>query len=111
MSAVTPGYLNLDDNQILFWNFQSLDASRPPQAQSDGLREDLGQVVLGQGVFLDIGWYPRLDPNGCFVVQALREGEWEDPLARNTAKDWPGLASAVAKTMAVARVSVLSRRR
>jgi hypothetical protein len=111
MIAVTPAFLDVDENQILFWNFQSLDASRAPQEQPDGLKEDLGQLVLGPGVLLDIGWYPRLDATGSFVVQAVREGEWETPIARQTATDWAGLVSAVARVRALARVDVLDRQR
>ncbi len=107
MTAVTPRYLKLDDHPILFWNFDGLDASLPPHEQASELKVDLAQLVLAPGVLLDVGWYPVFDPNGCFVVQAVREGEWETPIVRSTATDWDGLKKAVANALVLAKVDVL----
>lgn len=110
MSAVTPRLLGLDENQVLFWNFDGLDASKPPQEQAPALKVDLAQLNLAPGVLLDIGWYPVFDPQGEFVVVAVREGHWETPIARKTARDWDDLKKSIAATLTLAKVDVLNRR-
>ncbi|MCP4447095.1 MAG: hypothetical protein GY811_17365 [Myxococcales bacterium] len=106
MSDVTPTFLNLDAHQILYWNFGGLAPSIPPQQQAPGLKIDLAQLILGHGV----GWYPPRDPNGRFVIQVVREGEWETPVVRRSASSWDELRDELSKAIALARVAQLDRK-
>ena len=41
------------------------------------------KVTLG----IDVGWYPDMDPNGCYRIQVIRNNEWEEPLEKYESRD------------------------
>lgn len=62
------------------YNEFNIDFSKPFKTQLDCLAEDLLQVEYDDGYIIDLGWYPELDENGCFVVYVIRNFEWLMPL-------------------------------
>lgn len=41
------------------------------------------KVTLG----IDVGWYPEMDPDGCYRIQVIRNDEWEKPLEKFESRD------------------------
>ena len=44
------------------------------------LSQDILQVTLPTRVVIDVGWYPRFDPQGSFRIIVIRKGNWDDQL-------------------------------
>lgn len=62
------------------YNEFNIDFNKTLKMQSDYLKEDLLQVEYDTGYIIDLGWYPELDENGCFVVYVIRKFEWHMPV-------------------------------
>lgn len=62
------------------YNEYHIDFSRALSKQLDHLTEDLLQVKYDNGYLLDVGWYPEYDFNGTFVVQVVKDENWELPI-------------------------------
>lgn len=75
---------------------RGLGPGAPTAAQVGHLGEDLLQAVDGGGRMLDVGWYPAMDPEGCFVVLLVEEGRWDEPQARREAATVEELEAVVA---------------
>lgn len=43
------------------------------------LHEDLLEIELANGIFIDVGWYPHKDSMGCFVLSVFKE-DWDNLL-------------------------------
>ncbi|WP_394560151.1 hypothetical protein [Aquipseudomonas alcaligenes] len=43
------------------------------------LKEDLLQITYASDYLLDVGWYPSLDPSGCFQIRVVKKFNWEEP--------------------------------
>lgn len=41
------------------------------------------KVTLG----IDVGWYPDMDPDGCYRILVIRNAEWEKPLEKYESRD------------------------
>lgn len=73
-----------------------IDLTLPPEAVTIGelydtmdrdfLTEDIVQVSLPNGIHVDVGWYPDLDPSGSFHVVVFRD-TWENRLMESTTRD------------------------
>src|SRR4051812_45148827 len=46
-------------------------------ANVEDLTQDIVQIVLANGLTIDVGWHPEHDPSGSFVVRVF-EGDWEN---------------------------------
>jgi hypothetical protein len=61
-----------------------LDATREPlDPRRDLLREDLIQIEFGNGLVLDVGWYPEFSSDGTFRLVVV-DDDWDAPLRRST---------------------------
>jgi hypothetical protein len=49
--------------------------------QIDFLKEDMLQVEYHGTYLLDVGWYPSFDINGTFQIRAIKDYDWDAPLA------------------------------
>jgi hypothetical protein len=65
--------------RVTTWNIDDLDLSKGIASQVDLLAEDLVQVRFGDHVILDLGWYPEFDPEGHFVLNVIKDEDWETP--------------------------------
>ncbi len=72
---------------VAYWNMDDIDETRSLNNQSASLREDLAQIHYEDGILLDIGWYPSIDPNGKFQVCVIIDSDWQSPVFRAAAKD------------------------
>lgn len=41
------------------------------------------KVTLG----IDVGWYPEMDPDGCYRIEVIRNDEWDKPLEKYESRD------------------------
>lgn len=62
--------------------FNSLYATKDPAF----LAQDLAVVKLPDGSFIDIGWYPQFDPDGCLKITHFSE-DWSERLGVVTTRD------------------------
>lgn len=72
--------------EVVYNNFHII-STKPIEEQWDNLHEDLIQVEYEGGLLLDIGWYPECDPTGRFIINLIKEYNWENPLKRIEAKN------------------------
>lgn len=64
----------------IVYNQYHIDFSIPFEDQLYELTEDLLQIEYKNGLVLDIGWYPEMDPNGCLKVYLIKDADWYSPL-------------------------------
>ena len=64
----------------VIYNEFHVDFSKPYREQPDNLTEDLLQIEFPDQYLLDVGWYPEYDADGAFMVQLIRNDEWDKPL-------------------------------
>ncbi|MBY0525065.1 MAG: hypothetical protein K2R98_16795 [Gemmataceae bacterium] len=67
----------------------------------DMLTQDMLQVVLDNGVIIDVGWYPEHDPDGEYVVIVF-DGDSDNQLRDPVILDSPG--DVVATVMELAHI-------
>ena len=49
---------------------------------TEDLDEDLLQLELPDGCVLDVGWYPSCDPSGRYVLQIVKDRNWQEPVEK-----------------------------
>lgn len=45
-------------------------------------KEDILQIRFGDSYLIDVGWYPEFNPEGHFIVEAIKNEDWENPIGR-----------------------------
>ena len=71
--------IDFKSGKITYSEF-NIDFSKPLAKQVDCLKEDLLQVMYDTAYIIDLGWYPEFNENGCFVVNVIRNLEWNVPV-------------------------------
>lgn len=89
--------------KVVQWDLERITPEKPIDEQYDELHEDLAQVEFGANTILDVGWYPEFSSKGRFVVNVVRNQEWDEPVLRVECKDIPGLYAAICSAINVAR--------
>lgn len=87
---------------VTFWDLDELDVSKPIRDQIEILKEDLIQVRFRENIVLDVGWYPSFSRRGRFVVEVVKDCDWESPVCRYEATDASSLLSCLEKATGVA---------
>lgn len=67
-------------NGIIAYNDFDIDEKIPFQDQKYSFKEDILQIEFGDHFLLDVGWYPEMNPEGYFVVYAIQDYDWQNPL-------------------------------
>ena len=88
--------------EVVSWNLDFLDQSKPLSEQSDGLTEDLAQVQYPTEVLLDVGWYPEFSATGKFAITVVRKSNWDEPLAAYSVTTMDGLYSSLSTASVIA---------
>lgn len=65
--------INLYGGKIVHNGF-NIDLLIPLEKQIFELNEDLMQIEYGDEYFIDVGWYPSLDPKGFFLIRIIEGG-------------------------------------
>ncbi len=89
--------LNILDG-VITWNSFDLDENRSFDDQEFLLTEDMLQITFGDRFTLDVGWQPDLDPKGSFVVYAIQDEDWDNPLLKKTCNTFSELKKTIEDT-------------
>jgi hypothetical protein len=71
---MTPIQLDLPAEAITLFNHLY-----DPPRDASCLEEDLIAIKLPNDIFIDVGWYPPLDPEGHYVIRLYRQS-WDKQL-------------------------------
>jgi hypothetical protein len=74
------GIFDWKNGQVTFWVLDRLRADLALGEQVIFLREDLAQIEFPNSRLLDVGWYPTLKEDGRFIVQVIKDKNWDDPV-------------------------------
>lgn len=97
-----PDFFDWRGGEVVYWDMDSFDATKPPEEQLDTLKEDLVQVRFGTNTLLDIGWYPEFSPEGRFVVTVIRNEDWDQPVSQAESRTLGELIAAITAGIRVA---------
>lgn len=70
--------IDFKSGEIIYDEFH-VDFSKTLLEQLDSLTEDLLQVKYADNYLLDLGWYPEYEVDGKFVVQLIKDKNWNTP--------------------------------
>lgn len=93
--------ISLRNGKIIFHNFD-IDPAIPFEKQKWSFKEDLIQITFGENYLVDVGWYPEADKNGCFVIEMIRNFDWENPLFEKQCKSYQGLKQCIQEAINMA---------
>lgn len=94
---------NVDDH-ISHNDFIDIDETLPLSEQVDSLKEDMLQIEIGERFVIDVGWQPDFDPKGYFVVYAIQDEDWDNPLSKTICKTLNELRDAIEKAEQLIRL-------
>ncbi|MBD5135691.1 MAG: hypothetical protein HDT39_06990 [Lachnospiraceae bacterium] len=77
---------DLQSGKITYNEF-NIDFSVPYSEQVEELLEDLIQIEYKNGYLIDLGWYPEFNPQGKFIVQVIKNYDWENPIFMEQSRD------------------------
>lgn len=70
----------------IVYNEFCIDFTKKYSEQLECLLEDLLQVQYVDNYLLDVGWYPEYESEGEFIVQIVKEENWEKPLYKRRSR-------------------------
>ncbi len=77
--------IDFKSGKIIYDEFH-VDFTKSFLEQIDSLKEDLLQVKYTDDYLLDLGWYPEYKVDGKFVVQLIKDRNWDAPVYRACCK-------------------------
>lgn len=86
--------LNILDGTIIYNDFD-IDENTPFEEQKYSYKQDMLQIGFGKRFVVDIGWLPDFKPNGYFVVQAIQDYDWMNPLFKTKCRTFDELKKAI----------------
>lgn len=85
--------------QITYCDF-NIDPVAPLKKQLPALQEDMLQIEFGNRFLIDVGWYPAMGLNGCFIVYVIQDEDWDHPLSKAQCSTLKELKNAIEKAAA-----------
>lgn len=73
----------------------------PFEKQLHAYKEDMLQISFGKNFLIDVGYYPEMDPKGCFVVYAIQGYDWINPLVEIECRSLSELKKTIEETAAL----------
>lgn len=98
-------HIDWETGEVEFWDLDFLDPLTPLSQQREGLKEDLAQVRFGNGVLIDVGWYPEGSVTGEFVIRVITDTNWDEPLLVASHRTVEGLVAALQEAVTAATLS------
>ena len=89
--------LNLFNGTITYNDFD-IDENISFEERWYTYKEDILQIAYGSRYILDVGWYPGSNPKGKFVVQAITDYDWVNPVSKKKCRTLKGLKKAIEET-------------
>lgn len=90
--------LNILDGIITYDGF-NIEEDDLHEERWDSYSEDILQIEYGNRFVLDVGWYPESDPKGFFIVRAIVDYDWANPLSIIKCRTVAKLKIAIEKTV------------
>ena len=90
--------LNILDGVITYNDFD-IDPNIPFEIQKYSFKEDILQIEFGERFVLDVGYSPEFEPNGNFVIQAIQDNDWMNPISRIKCQTLDKLKKSIEKTV------------
>ena len=78
--------IDFKSGEVVYNEFE-VDFTKKYSEQEECLLEDLLQVKYAQDYLLDVGWYPEYESEGEFVVQIVKNQNWEEPIYKKNSKN------------------------
>lgn len=94
--------LDWKSGTVLHWNMEFIDFDIPLENQLSELKEDLAQIGFPGGLIIDVGWYPEFSKEGAFLVTVIKDGDWDEPLAKETCSSASALLSTLTRFITIA---------
>jgi hypothetical protein len=83
--------INLHDGKIIFENISTY--------QKSPFEENLLYIEYGTRYAVDVAWYPSMPPQGCFVIIAIQDSDWDNPLLCIKTEHFEDLGDAIQKAI------------
>lgn len=81
-------FKNIDfKSGIIVYNDLDIDLDKPLSKQTTHLDEDMLQVKYPLNYTLDIGWYGDVKCEGKFVLQLIKNCDWDNPIYKKATMD------------------------
>lgn len=90
--------INLQGGKITYNEF-NIDFNVPYSEQVEELSEDLIQIEYENGYLIDLGWYPEYNTQGEFIVQVIKNYDWENPVYMEQSRDEKQLEKVLLKAI------------
>jgi len=71
--------LDIGTGKVIHWDLDGIQLNIPSMEQWTELKEDLAQIMYDRNC-VDIGWHPEFDKYGQFIVQVIKDGDWDSPI-------------------------------
>jgi len=65
----------------------------------DSFKEDILQIEFGKRFILDVGWLPEHNPKGFFIIRAIKDCDWQNPLLKEKCRTFKDLKLAMEKAV------------
>lgn len=72
-----------------------MDENIPLEEQVDLLREDMLQIGFSKRFVVDVGWQPDFHLKGKFIVRAIQDYDWMNPLYKGKCRTFKELKKAI----------------
>ena len=81
-----------------------IDFDLPLNEQKIKLKEDMLFVKYLDGLYtLDVGWYGGMSLRGQFIIHVVKNNSWDNPIVKQTAKNYDELIIKLNKTINLIR--------
>jgi len=70
---------NIGIGKVTHWDLDGIQLSAPSMEQWTELKEDLAQIMYDNNC-VDIGWHPEFKEYGQFLIQVIKDGDWDSPI-------------------------------
>ncbi len=100
--------IDFSPGKITYDSFD-IDPNVSFEQQIGSLREDLFQVSYDEKYIVDIGWFSDFDPQGNFIVQIIKNYDWEKPVYLKKTSDIEQLNEFVKECAKIVRELMASK--
>ena len=89
--------LKIFDGMVTYYDFD-IDESISFEEQKYSYKEDILQIKFGDRFILDVGWYPEFESQGNFLISAIQDNDWMDPVLKTKCYTLEDLMKAIEST-------------
>lgn len=83
---------------IVTYNEFHIDENIAFEEQGYNYQQDILQIEFGKRFILDVGWYSEMNPKGYFIVKAVFDNDWINPVSKIKCRTLSELKKAIEKT-------------